>query len=369
MSDYIDRNSKEPVFRQIYAALLAELNNGVYDATGALPSEKELCARFDVERNTVRKALQILVNERRIVRLPGLGTRLTTGKDLIETALATTLTGKLVVFITQEDYLHEEEGESFHYKMIHTIEKRLSRDGYNLLFKSVSKEGDITDTIKSVAPQALIFDSYNQPSHYQETLPFELPSVSINHYTPLMTSIVSNNFDGAYQVAQLLANSGHRRIACILGKRGRQTTIERLSGVQSLCLARGIPLREEWLFEGTWRISSGIEAGERILAMDAAERPTAVFAFNDDMAYGCLTAFHRCGLSVPEDISVVGFDRSSRYDAMFPPITTVDVNLDSIVDYACWYLLDSLSGKAPRARAKVQIDTSLCDNGTVKNVL
>jgi DNA-binding LacI/PurR family transcriptional regulator len=184
-----------------------------------------------------------------------------------------------------------------------------------------------------------------------------------------MTSIVSNNFDGAYKVAETLTGAGHRRIAFILGKRSHQTTMERLSGVQSLYMTQGFPLQEQYLLEGSWLFSSGVAAGERILAMKSTERPTAVFAFNDDMAYGCFNALQRGGLSVPGDISIVGFDKSDRYSAMFPPITTVDVNLDAIVDYACWYLADSLAGKPPKARAKIQIDTTISDNGTIKNIL
>jgi hypothetical protein len=51
---------------------------------------------------------------------------------------------------------------------------------------------------------------------------------------------------------------------------------------------------------------------------------------------------------------------------MFPPITTVDVNIQAIVDYACWYLSSSLSGWVPAGLAKIQIDTTFCDNGTIK---
>ena len=72
----IDMTSKQPVFKQIYDILIAEMKDGLYSAEGKLPSEKELCTRFDVERNTVRKALQILVDERRIARIPGIGTRI-----------------------------------------------------------------------------------------------------------------------------------------------------------------------------------------------------------------------------------------------------------------------------------------------------
>jgi LacI family transcriptional regulator len=102
--------------------------------------------------------------------------------------------------------------------------------------------------------------------------------------------------------------------------------------------------------------------------MKSAERPTAVFAFTDDMAYGCFNALERAGLSVPDDVSIVGFDKSDRYSGMFPPITTVDVNIDAIIDYACWYIFSRLRGMAPDKRAKIQIDTAIEDNGTIKKI-
>jgi len=64
----IDRSSKTPVFRQIYALLFKEMKDGLYTEAGKLPSEKELCLRYNVERNTVRRALQILVDENLITR-------------------------------------------------------------------------------------------------------------------------------------------------------------------------------------------------------------------------------------------------------------------------------------------------------------
>ncbi|MDR1901671.1 MAG: GntR family transcriptional regulator [Treponema sp.] len=372
MGTDIDRTSKMPVFRQIYSILISEIRDGVYPPGGKLPSENELCLRFDVERNTVRKALRILVDEKRIARSPGIGTRilLHTPSDIPSPALAAPVNqaSKIIILITQVDYLRSSNGESFHYNLIHSFESRLSRLGFNLLFKPVSRAGMVSETICSAAPQGIIFDSLNYDTYYREAVLSGLPCVSVNHYTPHFTSIVSNNFEGAYQVTKLLTEAGHKKIAFITGKSSHQTTMERLSGIQSLYTVKGLPLLPEYLIPGDWTFSSGISAGEGILAMQGELRPTAVFAFNDDLAYGCYTALYRHGLKVPDDISIVGFDKSDRYNGMFPPITTVDVNLNAIVDYACWYLLDSFSGLAPKSRAKIQIDTTICDNGSVRTL-
>jgi LacI family transcriptional regulator len=379
----IDRTSKQPVFRQIYNILIAEMNGGLYSAGGKLPSEKELCARFDVERNTVRKALQILVDERRIVRVPGIGSRIMSSAEeapaeKTEERLPSperaglseaVKKSRIILLISRIDYLHSAGGESFHYKLIHLFEEGLSRMGYNLLFKPVGKDGTVAETIRSAAPRGIIFDSFNPDASYRESARFGLACVSVNHYTPLFTSIVSNNFDGAYQVTRRLIEAGHKKIAFILGKSSHQTNIERLSGIQTLYTSLDLYLRPRYLIPGDWTFVSGTRAAEKILAMKSSERPSAVFAFNDDLAYGCYSVFQRHGLSVPDDISIVGFDKSDRYSGMFPPISTVDVNLNAIVDYTLWHLGGCLSGQAPESRAKIQIDVAFCDNGTIRNIL
>jgi LacI family transcriptional regulator len=370
MEKDIDRSSKTPVFRQIYDILVSGMDEGLYTVNGKFPSEKELCLRFDVERNTVRKALQILVDEKRIARVPGIGSKVlslkASGKNSVPAARPAAEAGRIIILITQIDYLNSPDGESFHYRLIHSLEKRLSRLGYNLLFKPAGEDGIVAETIRRAAPRGVIFDSFNQDTHYREAAGSGLPCVSVNHYTPLFTSIVSNNFDSAYRITERLIGAGHKKIAFITGKSSHQTNMERLSGIQTLYTTKGLFLRSEYLIPSDWTFASGVLAAERILAMSAAERPTAVFAFNDDLAYGCYSVLDRQGLKVPEDISIVGFDKSDRYNGVFPAITTVDVNMDAMVDYACWYLENRFSGQAPATCAKIQIDTTICDNGTIK---
>ena len=100
--------------------------------------------------------------------------------------------------------------------------------------------------------------------------------------------------------------------------------------------------------------------------MAKKERPTAIFAFNDDLAYGCLSCMEKHGVDIPGEISLAGFDRSDRYESVFRPITTVDVNIEDMVQYACWYLHGRLNGNSPQALAKIQIETSIIDKGTVQ---
>lgn len=371
----LNRDIKQSVYKQIYTILQREINDGLYDEAGMLPSEKALCGRFGVERNTLRKALQILADEGAVTRRPGFGTVLGKPDVFAAQAGAPRQDGyaadgvrhmrKNILLITQEDYLHD-NGESFHFKLINSFEKSISEMGYILIFKSMDMEGEFHDIIRNTEPAAIIYDSFIHDSLYNIGLDAGIPCISINHYTPLMTSVVSNNFDGAYSVAKLLIGAGHRRIAVITGKRNYQTSIERMSGVQRIYMKDGMAPEEILVLDGDWKFASGVEAGRRLLNIAEGERPTAVFAFNDDMAYGCYSYLQRMGVRIPEDISIAGFDMSDQYNAIFPMITTVDVNVDAMIAYTCWVLDGYLSGAAPVFSAKIQIDTTIIDNGTIR---
>jgi DNA-binding LacI/PurR family transcriptional regulator len=329
-----------------------------------LPSEKELCARFGVERNTVRKALQLLVDDNRIVRRPGLGTELVRHTEEGEGGSA----GDPVLLITQVDYLNAGKGESFHYKLIHSLGKRLGDLGCNMLFKPVYKSEDFSELVRRVSPGGIIFDSYTQNDYYRQMIHLGIPAIALNQYTPLMTSVVSDNIGGAYQVVKRLFDMGHRRIAFVLGKKSYNSCQERLCGVRQIYMEHELKLDVAYVFEGDWLFGAGAEAASRILGMEPSQRPTAVFAFNDDMAYGCYSALVQGGLSIPEDISVVGFDNTDRYADMFPRISTVDVNLSVMVDYAAWYFTEILAGRAPMTAVRIEIRTTFCDMGTIKTL-
>lgn len=361
----IDRSRNQFVYRQIYSILRQELEEGDYDGMELLPSERCLCERFEVERNTVRKALELLVEEGLVEKAPGYGTKILRGPEAETAEKSAQLRQNILMFTREADPLGAQI-EYFHLKLMRVLEKQIYDMGYNLICKTLSPNVRMEDVIAYTGPVAILFDSYFEKQYYQRALEMRIPCLSINHYTPLLTSVVSNNFDGAYNVAKRLTEAGHRRIALITGKMKHQTTTERLSGFRSLYLKKNLAQNPKYVFTGNWMFDSGAAIGEKILAMPREERPTAVFAFNDDLAYGCLSCLEKHGVCVPDEISLVGFDHSDRYDSIFRPITTVDVNIEDMVQYACWCLDDQIKRNFPRALAKIQVETILVENGTVR---
>lgn len=368
-----------PLYRQIRDTLSREIGEGQYAAGGRLPSEKELSQRFKVERNTVRRALQLLVEEEQIRKMPGYGSVLVKPDkgDPIEQGNAAegeparredpqTAIRRNILMVTSRDYLQENPVETFHLRLFHLLEQAVSEMGYNLIFKSIEQDSHMAETLRHTDPAGVIFVSSMDCQIYRQVLARSIPCVSVNHATPLMTSVVSNNAGGARAIARQLIEAGHRNILYITGKRDYQTTSERLAGIRSLYDEKGLPFDSQSVEAGDWSYESGFGIAQQLLSLRKAERPTAIFAFNDDMAYGCYVCLTQNGLSVPGQISLAGFDQTDRYTPILPAITTVDVNSRALVEYTCWYLSESIRKTAPAACARIQIDVSLVDHGTIR---
>lgn len=133
--------------------------------------------------------------------------------------------------------------------------------------------------------------------------------------------IRSDNAEGARLAMRHLHALGHRRIAHVTGPEGNVLTAARREGMLEERARLGLPAREEWIIRGDFSLESGHHAAQLILDMD--ERPTAVFCAADMVAFGLIAGLTAGGLSVPGDISVIGFDDIDMSDYYVPALTTI----------------------------------------------
>lgn len=137
-----------------------------------------------------------------------------------------------------------------------------------------------------------------------------MPSVDIDHET------------AAYDAVRKLIGEGHTRIAMISGTlQDPANGYARYQGYKRALEESGIALDESLVRVGNYRYESGIEAVQYFLEL--GERPTAVFAATDEMAIGAIHGIQDAGLSVPEDISVIGVDNIRMASMVRPLLTTV----------------------------------------------
>lgn len=146
------------------------------------------------------------------------------------------------------------------------------------------------------------------------------PAVLVNHYEyPFSVAIDQNR--GMSKAVNHLASLGHRHIAYVsLGMETSSDSMRR-EGYQQALQAAGLPSDPNWVVAGDGGIGGGVTAVSHLLQLSVP--PTAVVCYNDRTAIGVINGLHQHGLSVPEDISVVGFDDLEIAAYFLPSLTTV----------------------------------------------
>lgn len=135
------------------------------------------------------------------------------------------------------------------------------------------------------------------------------------------TTVKIDDYTAAFEATQHLIGKGHQKIAFIRGLENQNATHERFRGYKQALTKADIKFDPSVVLSGSFDFESGMDAGEKIAHMK--DRPTAVFAANDDMAAGVIVAAHKNNIKIPEDISIIGFDDSEMAEKIWPPLTTI----------------------------------------------
>lgn len=169
-----------------------------------------------------------------------------------------------------------------------------------------------------------------------------------------LPSVVPAERAGGRTAARLLLDQGHQRIAMV-GGQVDIASVERLRGFRDALRAEGITVPKEWIVRTGGEISAGYEGALRILdGVPVDRRPTGIFCYNDRVAAGALHAATRLGLTVPDDLSVVGYDDQEHMAAFLtPPLTSVALPHREMGEAAARLLLDAIdTGKTPPATVR-----------------
>lgn len=179
-------------------------------------------------------------------------------------------------------------------------------------------------------------------------------------------SIVMSNETSSYRAIRHLIDSGHREIGYIAGSYRIRNFPLRERGWRRAMREAGLPIRPEFRVEVGTKVSTSYE-GMRAWLRTNPKLPTAFFAENDIMAFGCMRAFAEHGIAIPDDVSLVGFDDLSFATTAIPPLTTMHVPNQEMGAMAVQRLLDAAS--KPSAYSHVlHIGTTLIERQSVKRL-
>lgn len=161
--------------------------------------------------------------------------------------------------------------------------------------------------------------------------------------TPDVPSVGSANWSGGLNATRHLIELGHRRIAAITGPDDMMCSLARIDGYRSAMNAASLPIDPDWVRFGDFHPTGGERHARELLA--SGNRPTAIFAGSDLQALGVIAAATEAGLSVPRDLSVVGYDDIALSRWLTPQLTTVHQPLRRMGEEAARIVLRLADGE------------------------
>jgi DNA-binding LacI/PurR family transcriptional regulator len=291
-----------------------------------LPSERDLAADFGVSQMTMNRAIQDMVREGLLYREVGRGTFVLgqNGKSQHDGTLG------LVTLYSPGTLKSDPYGG----EVLRAVHSAAVETGWHLLLvhEPLYQQGSAEPSLVSRADGFLFMSPEDEAIPYLTRLREEgVPYVAVGSswLDEPIPAVDSDNILGARQAVEHLASLGHRRIGMIGGPENLSNSMDRHRGFLKAVGDHGLTFRDDWflLCDHAWDVTARERA--RIVEMVCrADGPTALFAAGYSLAMHAMGAVQEAGLTVPADVSVMGFDENFSAAYLNPPLSTVAQPLD-----------------------------------------
>jgi LacI family transcriptional regulator len=245
----------------------------------------------------------------------------------------------------------------FFAEILRSIENIGYANGYSVILcnsdSDIDKEVAYTDLLFAKQVDGIVFITTNNScEHLQQLSNVGIPIIVIDRDIPLIGTdvLLVDNFQGGYVATQYLIELGHRRIACITGPSRLTPSAERVNGYRKALADAGITENPDLIVMGDFQFQGGETGIAQLLTL--REPPTAVFACNDLMALGVMRGLRKAKLSVPRDISLIGFDDISLTSVVSPALTSVAQPIQEISRLAIELLINRIQKKDSECEEK-----------------
>ncbi len=239
-------------------------------------------------------------------------------------------------------------GNNYIGAIIRGIDAELAAHQYDLMLytthRQKTRESTYVATItRGMADGLLLLLPTNVEAYMASLQQQRFPHVLIDYQAvenQFTSTVQSTNFAGAYEATRYLIELGHRRIGYIIGLQEMSCSLDRLAGYRTALADHNIEYDPQLVYQGDFFRVQGYEATRQFLGL--SNPPTAIFAANDLSAFGAMEAVRNSGLSIPEDISIIGFDDVWEAEQVHPSLTTVRQPLEDMGRIAVRILLNRL---------------------------
>jgi GntR family transcriptional regulator of arabinose operon len=354
---------KTVFYKKIYDELLEKIKDGTYASNDYLPSERELCDQYKVDRITVRKALELLVADGVVEKKAGIGTQVKDKKF----GWMVQPDNKNVLFVLPKSKVFQNRIiDTFNATLFFTLQTEFRLRGYTLIYASISDNESIETIANGNSLCGAILVSISEGRIFNDFKQMNLPVVVVNGYNEKYTSIFQDNARGIDEAVTYLYTLGHRKIGFIAGEIGYFNSSCRYEGYVQSLKRLNLTLERRWILDGHWTLDGGYSAMEKMIHNEAG-CPTALVSSNDTMAIGVIKCALRHGLSIPGDMSIIGFDNIDQCNYTSPRLTSVNGNVEMIVSAVCLHLIQAIEQHLD-LKYKIVIPTELVHRDSTANV-
>ena len=259
------------------------------------------------------------------------------------------------------------DASSFYWGVYRDIVELLQQQNYYGMLEVINEDGAVGEIPNSVIDKkvdGLIVLGQFSDKYVDRLLECGIPTVFLDFYGSRsdVDTVLSDNFYGAYMLTNYLVSNGHRRIG-FLGSIGSTSSIQdRYLGYYKTLLENRIPLRQDWIISD--RSNESDIFPQFTLP---ADMPTAFVCNCDEAAYKLVNQLKSLGYSVPDDVSVVGYDDHIFSTISVPRITTIDVNSRTMSTEAVDIILHKIRNSSYK-RGRTLVTGKLVRRESVKNL-
>lgn len=289
-------------------------------------------------------------------------------RDYNAVSLSTGKTHLMVLFLPFEDISKAFLLNPFYGEFIGSFEREIKKQDYDLLIEPLFSEKDLLPWLRSRGVDAIaLLGTY--PNYYRRAFktfgkPVVLVDVVSEHSDEYNVVITLDN-EGSYKATKYLIENGHRKIAFVSGDSSKSSVdFRRLTGYKRALEESDIPFDESLTITcADISFDAGAEMAPKILEIGV----TAIVCAADSLAMGIMRACKNMGKTIPEDLSIIGYDdiSSSRYT--IPALTTMRQDILEKARLSAKVLLDDIKNKTISNNI-YRIEPELVIRGTVKNL-
>ncbi len=300
-----------------------------------LPGERTLAKEFGYSYMTIRKAVDNLVNEGVLYKLPTKGAFVADRKTAKKKTkiIGYFLDNSIVAGLT-----------SPYYSLIFdSLEKQASQNGYQLIYFSDAGDGSSLKQLNNV--DGVVISCFPRIENIVHEINQHVPVVVMDNSSSDKTipSVIIDNFNAVSASVHYLCSLGHKKIGFMTGLDDSDVGKNRFAGYQNGLSKHGVKLNEKLVFRGDYSFESGTKGADYFFSLK--KPPSAIICANDAMAIAMIREATQRGLSVPDDLSVMGFDDIPVASHITPPLTTLAAPIDDMTERAVNMLVSLINGE------------------------